>query len=106
MQTRVMMQNTSEIIFDVMELVVAFHTRVIQNLSYQKIYKTNTTKQVNEEKTSHPHESLTLEIFNNDIKSDIGSSMTNMTIIINCHPANIDIYLVWGNALKCAFAAG
>ena len=39
------MQNTSEIIFDVMELVVAFHTRIIQNLSYQKIYKTNTTKQ-------------------------------------------------------------
>ena len=28
-----------------MELDVACHTRVIQNLSYQKIYKTNTTKQ-------------------------------------------------------------
>jgi len=38
MQTRVMMQNTSGIILDAMESVVAFHTKQILDLFYKTSY--------------------------------------------------------------------
>ena len=44
MQTKAMMQNTLEIISDVMEWVVVFPTRKILNSLSQKIYKINTAR--------------------------------------------------------------